>query len=173
MKSETRLNDHGRLVTVIVACVGLTLGGVVMQGLGPRIAMAGDNKILPAHACQPEEDPEYTIFSARYLENDLGAEQTYWCPVLRDDTQSELEFVRVRVENRGSSYKRPECTVHSVSVGGTFTDSEYEESPSTTGFFSLEFPLNGFTEYDNGHFVIECTLGDEDRILSYRTNESP
>ncbi|MCX4243278.1 hypothetical protein [Paraliomyxa miuraensis] len=133
--------------------------------------MAADNKVISGHACEPEGDDWFTDRSdPRYLEN-TGGVQSYMCPVVRDDTTGELDFVRVRVDNNTGSGPTPlSCIVHSVSVGGGSQDMEME-STTTAGVQTLEFDLNGFTEYDNGHYVIECVLGPYDRILSYRTAE--
>lgn len=156
----------------VVACAMLALGGIAIGDLGTQTALASDNKVISGHACAPEGDDWKTDRSnPRFLESMAPGPQTYMCPVVRDDTTGQLDFVRVRTENRGSSSIRPECTVHSVSVDGDSIDSEMEEAPATLGFHTLKFSLNGFTEYDNGHYVIECRLGKDDRIISYRTNE--
>lgn len=175
MKHPKQPRNRARLAAGLIASCSLALGGLTHE-LGPQTAMAADSKILPGHTCAPEREDVWTSrVDPRFLQNILNGNQTYMCPIVRDHSTGELDFVRVRVENVGletDALALPVCTVHSVSVSGTLTDSESDSAPPVEGFHDLEFSLNGFTEPDNGHYVIECALGPGDRIISYRAAEN-
>ncbi|PRQ09152.1 hypothetical protein [Enhygromyxa salina] len=175
MKCKHKPNNRTRAGIGFITISMLTLAGVVIGESTSQTAMASDNKILPGHACMPVglaslvtdySNPEF-IRNATLL----AQAHRYMCPVVRDDTNGELDFVRVRTENNESTGAVPTCTVWSVSVDGNAIDFETVVADPGLGFRNLEFSLSGFIEFDHGHYVIECSLGKNDRIYSYRTNE--
>lgn len=173
MKYNGQRKNRNRAIVGLIACSGLALGGIMVHDLGSQTAMAADNKVISGHACAPEDDYDDTDRSdPRWLES-LKDDQTYMCPVVRDDIKGQLDdvWIRLRNDSGGSGSEPLECTVHSVSVGASFQDSE-SKSTSSSGFQTLAFKLSSFTEYDNGHYVIECELEDGDRIISYRAREN-
>lgn len=172
MKNNKQNNNRVRAVIGLVAFSTLALGGIAIGEFGTQTAMAGDNKIISGHACAPLDSYGQTDRSnPEFIENILGGGvQTYMCPVVRDDPNGGLDFVRVRTEDNGSEPGVPECTVYSVSPTAGAMDMSTTQT-STGGVDTLEFPLNDFTEFDNGHYVIECSLGENDRIFSYRYKE--
>ncbi|KIG17461.1 hypothetical protein DB30_03162 [Enhygromyxa salina] len=113
-------------------------------------------------------DPRFIEYQATSADPNRA---TVMCPVVRDDTNGDLDFVRFRTENRQGANNRPECTVWSVSVDAGSTDFETEITPAMNGTHTLAFSLNGFIEFDHGHYVIECEMGRGDRLISYRTKE--
>ncbi|WP_106393988.1 hypothetical protein [Enhygromyxa salina] len=160
-----------RAVVGFVAISVLGLGGVAIGDFGTQSAMASDNKIVSGHACMSLNRYSQTDRSnPEFIEN-TGNLQTYMCPVVRDDPNGNLDFVRVRTYDNNSHHGDPVmCTVWAVSVDGTSSNASSVQT-TTGGLETLEFALNGFIEFDYGHYVIECSMGTGDQIVSYRTNE--
>ena len=170
MNIKNKYSNRARAVISSIAISSLALGGFAIGDFGTQTAQASDNKIMPGHACLPETDGSDTnLVNLRFLRSKVA--QWYKCPIVRDDTNGELDFVRIRTRNSTTDAVDPQCRVSAVSpLGGAISNTPWETA-SAAGDDTLKFAMNGFSEFDHGHYVIECLLGTNDRIYSYCINE--
>lgn len=153
-----------------ISLMGMALGMAVNSLFTSSSASAGDHKIFAPQFCVPADHK--TVFMQVDEVEELGV-ATFYCPLIRDDVDGNLSDVWVRLSDQDpEDGDAPSCCVHSVSVHGASEDVECRVAPGIEKNFSLHFPLNDFTEYDYGHYVVTCTLGIEDGIRSIRTNET-
>jgi hypothetical protein len=171
---------HRRVVARIVTLSGLALGLVLAGQVEPSAAQAADDKIFAPQFCVPIDESGDEIGQAAYridrvVQNqDLEKKdfQDFLCPLIREEVMGTLDKVWVRVENENPKDDTPpECCVYSVSLGGSMTDFECETAKDKSEAQSLEIQLKDFTEYDHGHYVVKCELGEDDAILGIRTSE--
>lgn len=151
----------------------MALGGIAVSDVAIQTA-AADNKVMPGTACDEGDEAFLTNrTNPRFLQSDADA-QVYMCPVLRDDTTDDLDRLIVSVDNQvggtGSPGDALRCTIHSISPDGTQIESAQAEAISL-GLATLQFVLTDFLEFDKGHYVLQCDLHQNDRILQYRWRE--
>ncbi len=178
MKHMKNHGNHPRVIAGLITFSGLVLGGLLTHGHGAQTAMAADDKIFGPQFCVPIDPDVGGIGNADVRVEEIEQTtqqdyQTFICPVVRDVVTGTLDDVWVRVNNENDDEDTPpRCCVYSVSLNGALSDFECRTTPDVETRMSLHFDLDGFAEFDHGHYTVTCELGTEDAIVSYRTSES-
>ncbi len=179
MKPMKNHGNHARVVAGLITFSGLVLGGLMTHEHGAQTAMAADDKIFAPQSCVPEDPDVGGIGRAEIHfydieQNTVEGYQTFICPLVRDEVTGTLDDVWVRVFNDSPVEDTPpRCCVNSISIGASMSDFECRTAPDVEGQLSLHFTLSDFTEFDYGHYTVDCDLGDGDTIIGIRTSESP
>jgi hypothetical protein len=176
---------HPRIAATFACCAGLVSSLLLAAHGSLPVASAGDDKIFAPHFCVPQLEPGNNELAGRIgnalihpstiMQVDVtDGYQTFICPLVRDIVTGDLDDVWVRlVNNHPDAPFPPDCCVYSVSLDSNQTDFECETADNDIhGSLSLRFELDGFTEFDFGHYAVVCELGLADQIISIRTSES-
>lgn len=137
---------------------------------------ANDDKVFAPQYCVPVGDEgtpyegPYRIFngSVRSLDDEPV---DYLCPLIRDVLKEGIERVWVRVKNNvgNSNDEETQCCIYSFSPLAESSDFECGSAVQFKGNQSIE--ISGVKSWDNGYYVLRCTLETDERIYSYRSSE--
>jgi hypothetical protein len=141
-------------------------------------AFAGDSKIYPGAACQPEfgsRASDLNSFGSFIQNKNTSTSMTVTCPIVRDNTTNSngIAQVTVRIQTlRGENSVGSRCELTSFDdKGGAFT----VDSASVfgqTGFHTLTLQDVDASQAHAGHYALKCSISQRfTRLIEYRVNE--
>lgn len=154
---------------------GVFIGLVVAGPLGVPMALAGDGKVFASQFCVPVDDDERTDTAnidvhERALENRDDEPRDFVCPLMRDTLKEDIDQVWVRVGNNPDNPdEQTQCCLYSFDPFGQNSDFKCEPADSDEGNQSIE--IQGVQAWDNGYYVLRCTLEFGEELFSYRSEE--
>lgn len=141
-------------------------------------AFAGDSKIYPGAACQPEfgsRASDLNSFSGFIVNKNTSNSMSVTCPIVRDNTTNSngIAQVTVRIQNlRGESRIGSRCELRSLNNQGVALDVDSASVFGRTGFHTLTLKDVDVSQAHAGSYVLECSLAPRfTRLIEYRVNE--
>lgn len=139
---------------------------------------AGDSKIYPGAACQPEFGSRAADLNSfgSFIENkSTSTSMTVTCPIVRDNTTNSngIAQVTVRIQTlRGESSVGSRCELRSFDdKGGAFT-TDSASIFGRAGFHTLTLQDVDISQAHAGHYALKCSLSQRfTRLIEYRVNE--
>ena len=135
---------------------------------------AGDEKVMPGLACQPELaslDTSRTSSFASYISNNDATNTLHvTCPVVRDNISNinGTDWSYVRVRGNTTTGTDVSCTLYSYDSLGGFLESDFAQGGAAGNVsLSLDVDSSGF----GGFYSYHCVLPPGGRIYSYRVSE--
>lgn len=166
MKSHTKLLGTAAL-TVLATTASFT-----------PMAFAGDSKIYPGAACQPERGARAADLNSLsgFIENKaFTGSMRVTCPIVRDNTTNSngIAQVTVRIQNlRGESTIGSRCELRSFNDNGGALDVDTAFVFGQTGFHTLTLRDVDVSQAHAGSYVLSCSLAPRfTRLIEYRVNE--
>ncbi len=165
---------HNRTTVGFAVRAGLVMGMVLAGHLEIPEAMANDDKVFAPHFCVPVTDSDLPYGSPHIftgsMQNIDDEPVDYICPLVRDSLKDGIEKVWVRLNNRENKPgELTQCCLYSFDPLAQSTDFKCKDVDEDKQEQSLE--IKGVKSWDNGYYVLRCTLEFGEEIFSYRSSE--
>jgi hypothetical protein len=141
-------------------------------------AFAGDSKIYPGAACQPERGARVSDLNASgsFIENqNRSSSMRVICPIVRDNTTNSngIAQVTVRIQTlRGESSVGSRCELRSFDDKGGAFETDSASVFGRAGFHTLTLQDVDVSQAHAGHYALSCSLSPRfTRLIEYRVNE--
>jgi len=166
---------HNRKTFGLAARAGLVMGVVLAGQYEIPEAIANDDKVFAPQFCVPVTDEDFPYKGPRHiftgsLQNFDDEPVDYICPLVRDSLGDGIERVWVRLNNRENKPgEETQCCLYSFNPLGQSADFECKDVDDAKEEQSIE--IKGVKSWDNGYYVLRCTLEFGEEIFSYRSSE--
>lgn len=141
-------------------------------------AFAGDSKIYPGAACQPEFGSRASDLNSfgSFIENkNTSLTMSVTCPIVRDNTTNSngIAQVTVRIQTlRDESNVGSRCELRSFDDKGGAFAVDSASIFGRAGFHTLTLKDVDVSQAHAGHYALNCSLSQRfTRLIEYRVNE--
>ncbi|PRQ02941.1 hypothetical protein ENSA5_18800 [Enhygromyxa salina] len=167
-----------RVIVGILSVVGLSLGLVYAGAFAPGVAKA-DDKIVAGQICVAVNSYGISVpanydaqqITKRHASTHIALADEFVCPLVRDETNDDLDRVRVWLYNDDTADTPPYCCIYSFEDDGESMEAFCTNVDNDSGAVRLDLENLGFHKNEDGYHVLTCELEVGDGIRSIATDE--